>query len=132
MDESLKKYLSQIEIKNAGPDTTDDDELGTDYVSIVLQIPMAMLSDYQTNKGLTGNPDLVEFWKETGLYDELCIIAESNPSYHFAIDALEYLGGEVSGNYLSELNDGTKRVEICEEWSEGTFDSNQMILDYID
>ena len=76
MDELLKKYLSQIVIEHAGPDTTDDELLGTDYVSIVFKIPMAMLLEYRINKGLEGCLDLVEFWKDTGLYDGLCSIAK--------------------------------------------------------
>ncbi len=132
MDELLNKYLSQIVIEHAGPDTTDDELLGTDYVSIVLKIPMAMILEYQNNNGLKGCLDLVEFWKDTGLYEGLCSIAEFDSNYHFAIDALEYLDGEVSGEDLGFLNNGMVRVQIFEEYSEETVDSNQMTLDYID
>ncbi len=132
MDELLDKYLSQIVIENAGPDTTDDELLGTDYVSIIFRIPMAMSLEYQRNKGLKGRLDLVEFWKDTGLYEGLCSIAEFDSNYHFAIDALEHLGREVSAKELGFSNDGMVRVEICEEWSGNTLDSHQMTLDYID
>ena len=132
MDELLDKYLSQIVIENAGPDTTDDELLGTDYVSIIFRIPMAMSLEYQRNKGLEGRLDLVEFWKDTGLYEGLCSIAEFDSNYHFAIDALEHLGREVSAKELGFSNDGMVRVEICEEWSGNTLDSHQMTLDYID
>jgi len=80
---------------------------------------------------------LVGFWKDTGFYEKLCIIAECDYRYNFAIDALEFLGGEVSGKYLGILNDKTLRVEICEEWSEDyrcayTLDSYQKTFDYFE
>ncbi|MBW6461445.1 MAG: hypothetical protein K0B07_00125 [DPANN group archaeon] len=46
MDKILKKYMSQVVIENAGPDTTDNDELGTDYICMILRIPIAMLTEY--------------------------------------------------------------------------------------
>lgn len=111
----MEKYFSQIEIEDA--DFVSWDNAKSDAAYLLLNVPVTMLKEYMRMKGQNKKlPNGAEFWKETGLVRRL----KDSDKYHgqghvmFLPDVLDYLEGEVDGNY-QELNDPERiRLSITE------------------
>ena len=115
ISELTDKYLEQIEVEDTDYEAVND--AVSDAAYLILILPVEMLSEYQQLKGDTGGefPDGAEFWKETGLLGRLRTSGKIPTHAHAPLnDILEYLGGEVWGDYQS-LNDSKRiRLQITE------------------
>ena len=104
-------YLDQIEIEDTNYVPMDDS--APDAAYILLNIPIAMLQEYLKLKGQNKElPDGAEFWKETGLREKLknsgkCV----NHGHEPLEDILEFLGGDVQGEY-QRLN-SKERIKLA-------------------
>ncbi len=112
--ELVNKYFEQIEVENT--DFVPVDNAVSDAAYLLLVLPIKMLKEYQKFKGSRKKlPDGAKFWKETGLARRL----RDSKKYPRAVDAplndiLDYLGGDVWGNYQELDNPSKIRLSITE------------------
>ena len=111
MQELVDKYFNQIEV--AYTDYVPVSDAKSDAAIITLEIPSAMVREYQRLKGSRKRfPDGVEFWRETGLLsrleksDKVPGRAHSNTTLG---DVLDYLGGKCWADFARISKD---KVEL--------------------
>jgi hypothetical protein len=116
VNELVEQYFGQIEIEDTNYVAVDDAVSDAAYILLIL--PTRMLRDYQKIKGSRKKlPDPVEFWKETGLCEKLRMHESTFNGGHANLsDVLDYLGGDVWGNYqkLSMKDNSRIRLDITE------------------
>ena len=116
MNTLVEKYFDQIEIEDADFESTDNGKPYPAYLTLI--IPMAMLKEYLRLKGQNKKlPDGAEFWKETGLGRRLRNFDKYPERRHgtYLNDILDYLEGNVLGDYQKLYTPGRMRLSIHEE-----------------
>ena len=103
MNQLVDTYFDQIKIE--ATDYVRVDYAASNAAYLLLNIPTAMLKEYLRLKCQNGElPDGAEFWKETGLGKRLRNSDKDRGQEHKQLeDVLDYLGGDVWGEY-QELN----------------------------
>lgn len=109
----IEKYFDQIQIEDT--DYVPFDGALSDAAYLLLNIPISMLREYSKLKGQTNLPDGAEFWKEAGLRKKLRDSDKISRQSHEPLkDILEFLGGEVWGEYQHLGNSERIRLSITE------------------
>ena len=109
----IEKYLEQIQIEDV--DYVPVDGALSDAAYLLLNIPLPMLQEYSKLKGQTTElPDGAEFWRETGLGNRLRNVDKHSRSHEPLEDILEFLGGEIWGEYYNLGNSERIRLSITE------------------
>ncbi len=114
MNQLVEKYFDKIEIEDTAYVTVND--AVSDAAYLLLNLPTAMLKEYLKLKGQNKElPDGAEFWKATGLVKRLRNSDKYHGQGHAPLDdILDYLDGEVQGNYQELLNTERIRLSITE------------------
>lgn len=114
MDQLVDQYFDQIEIEDTNFVAVND--AVSDGAYLLLNLPTNMLREYQELKGQGERwPDGAEFWKVTGLGRRLRNSEKYYGQGHAPLnDILDYLEGEVQGDYQELLTTERIRLGIIE------------------
>ena len=110
----IEKYFNQIQIEDT--DYVPVNGAVSDAAYLLLNIPIQMLQEYSKLKGQnTELPDGAEFWRKTELRKRLKNSDRYPSRGHEPLeDILDFLGGEVWGEYQRLGNSERIRLSITE------------------
>lgn len=107
----VDKYFDLIEIEDTN--FIDNPEYNLAY--LLLNVPTALLKEYSAMKNQKKLPDPAEFWEQTKLGDRLKKSCKYTGQGHEPLlDILEFLEGQVQGNYQELHTPDRIRMSITE------------------
>lgn len=112
MKRLVTKYFDEIQIEDTDYVPWDDAVHDAAYLS--LNLPTAVIEQYQKIQGINKMPDAAEFWHKTELSERLANSGKYHGQGHEPLeDILEFLDGEVQAHWQT-ITDTRIRLEVYE------------------